>query len=62
MQDATLGLSPADEEARDSVEDIGQLPLVTRMGATVPLDAVARLEIADGPPMLKSENARPNRS
>ena len=47
-------------ETRDSVEDLKQLPIVTRMGATVPLSAVARLEIADGPPMLKSENARPN--
>ncbi|TCJ14760.1 efflux RND transporter permease subunit [Parasulfuritortus cantonensis] len=47
-------------EARDSVEAIKELPIVTRMGATVPLAAVARIEIADGPPMLKSENARPN--
>lgn len=47
-------------EARDSVDDLAQLPIVTRMGATVPLSAVARLTIADGPPMLKSENARPN--
>ena len=47
-------------EVRDSVDDLRQLPIVTRMGATVPLSAVARLEIASGPPMLKSENARPN--
>ena len=47
-------------ETRDSVEDLAQLPIVTRMGATVPLASVARLEIASGPPMLKSENARPN--
>jgi Cu(I)/Ag(I) efflux system membrane protein CusA/SilA len=47
-------------EIRDSVEKLGQLPIVTAMGANVPLSAIARLEIADGPPMLKSENARPN--
>ncbi|TCS69734.1 Cu(I)/Ag(I) efflux system membrane protein CusA/SilA [Sulfuritortus calidifontis] len=47
-------------ELRDSLEKLGQLPIVTAMGANVPLSAIARLEIADGPPMLKSENARPN--
>ncbi len=47
-------------EIRDSADKLGQLPMVTAMGATVPLSAIARLEIADGPPMLKSENARPN--
>jgi Cu(I)/Ag(I) efflux system membrane protein CusA/SilA len=47
-------------ELRDSVEDLGHLPLLTARGASVPLNAVARLSIGDGPPMLKSENARPN--
>ena len=47
-------------ELRDSVEALGQLPLLTAQGASVPLDAVAKLSIGDGPPMLKSENARPN--
>jgi Cu(I)/Ag(I) efflux system membrane protein CusA/SilA len=47
-------------ELRDSIEDLGQLPLLTAQGASVPLEAVARLSIGDGPPMLKSENARPN--
>jgi Cu(I)/Ag(I) efflux system membrane protein CusA/SilA len=47
-------------ELRDSLADLGQLPLITQAGATVPLSAVARLEVADGPPMLRSENARPN--
>jgi Cu(I)/Ag(I) efflux system membrane protein CusA/SilA len=47
-------------ELRDSLADLGQLPLITQAGATVPLAAVARLEVADGPPMLRSENARPN--
>jgi Cu(I)/Ag(I) efflux system membrane protein CusA/SilA len=47
-------------ELRDSLAAMGQLPLVTMAGATVPLSAVADLSIADGPPMLRSENARPN--
>lgn len=47
-------------EQRDNLADLEQLPVVTRQGATVPLSAVAQLEIAEGPPMLKSENARPN--
>ena len=47
-------------ELRDSMEALGNLPLLTAQGASVPLNAVARLSIGDGPPMLKSENARPN--
>jgi Cu(I)/Ag(I) efflux system membrane protein CusA/SilA len=47
-------------EVRDSLSGLAALPIVTAAGATVPLSAVATLEIADGPPMLKSENARPN--
>jgi Cu(I)/Ag(I) efflux system membrane protein CusA/SilA len=47
-------------ELRDSLDDLGRLPLVTPAGASVPLGSVARLSIADGPPMLRSENARPN--
>ncbi|MFA5082688.1 MAG: CusA/CzcA family heavy metal efflux RND transporter, partial [Hydrogenophilaceae bacterium] len=47
-------------EARDSLEALARLPLVTRQGATVPLSAIARIAITEGPPMLRSENARPN--
>jgi Cu(I)/Ag(I) efflux system membrane protein CusA/SilA len=47
-------------ELRDSVERLRALPIVTERGATVPLGAVAAVEITDGPPMIKSENARPN--
>ncbi|HRH80573.1 MAG TPA: efflux RND transporter permease subunit [Thiobacillaceae bacterium] len=47
-------------EKRDSLSDLAGLPLITKQGANVALGSVARLEIADGPPMLKSENARPN--
>ena len=45
-------------EIRDSLERLRALPFVTDKGATVLLENVARLSIADGPPMLRSENAR----
>ena len=45
-------------EIRDSLERLRQLPFVTEKGATVLLQDVARLSIEDGPPMLRSENAR----
>jgi Cu(I)/Ag(I) efflux system membrane protein CusA/SilA len=45
-------------EIRDSLERLRQLPFVTGKGATVLLQDVARLSIEDGPPMLRSENAR----
>ena len=45
-------------EIRDSLERLRQLPFVTERGATVLLQDVARLSIEDGPPMLRSENAR----
>ncbi len=45
-------------ELRDSVGRLRELPIVTEAGAQVPLGAVATLAVADGPPGLKSENAR----
>jgi Cu(I)/Ag(I) efflux system membrane protein CusA/SilA len=45
-------------EVRDSVEKLRALPVVTERGAQIPLSAVAQVAIADGPPMLRSENAR----
>ena len=45
-------------ELRDSLAKLRNLPIVTERGAQIPLQAVASLSIADGPPMLKSENAR----
>ncbi len=45
-------------ELRDSVEALRMLPIVTERGAQLPLSAVAAVRIVDGPPMLKSENAR----
>ncbi|MFM1891644.1 MAG: hypothetical protein RLZ44_721, partial [Pseudomonadota bacterium] len=47
-------------ERRDDLEQLRQLPLVTPTGAQVPLAQVAEVRIVDGPPMLKSENARLN--
>ncbi|MEI2635563.1 MAG: efflux RND transporter permease subunit [Methylotenera sp.] len=47
-------------ELRDSVEKLKNLPIVTEQGATVPLADVAEVKVTDGPPMIKSENARPN--
>src|SRR5436190_7377067 len=45
-------------ETRDSLDKLRALPIVTERGAQIPLSAVAELTISDGPPMLRSENAR----
>src|SRR3989440_349536 len=45
-------------EMRDSVEKIRTLPLLTERGAQIRLGDVAEVKISEGPPMLKSENAR----
>ena len=45
-------------EVRDSVEKLRQLPVLTERGAQIRLGDVAAIHINDGPPMLKSENAR----
>ena len=45
-------------EMRDSVEKLRQLSLLTDKGAQIRLGDVADIRIDDGPPMLKSENAR----
>jgi Cu(I)/Ag(I) efflux system membrane protein CusA/SilA len=45
-------------ELRDSLTRLRELPIVTESGATIALSMVARVEIVDGPPMLRSENAR----
>ncbi|WP_416772848.1 efflux RND transporter permease subunit [Pseudomonas sp. RHF3.3-3] len=47
-------------EWRDSVETLRQLPIYTAQGSQITLGSVARVGLADGPPMLKSENARPS--
>jgi Cu(I)/Ag(I) efflux system membrane protein CusA/SilA len=45
-------------EFRDSVEKLRQLPVLTARGAQIRLGDVATIRINDGPPMLRSENAR----
>jgi len=47
-------------EQRDDLQKLRELPIVTPTGAQVPLAQVAEVVIVDGPPMLKSENARLN--
>ena len=45
-------------ELRDSLEALRALPIVTPRGQRLVLSDVARIAISDGPPMLRSENAR----
>ena len=45
-------------ELRDSIDKLRVLPIVTEAGATTTLGAVADLVVTDGPPQLRSENAR----
>ena len=45
-------------EIRDSLDKLRSLPIVTERGARLVLSDVADVRITDGPPMLRSENAR----
>jgi Cu(I)/Ag(I) efflux system membrane protein CusA/SilA len=45
-------------ELRDSVDKLRQLPVLTERGAQIRLGDLAKVAINDGPPMIKSENAR----
>ncbi|WP_213939403.1 efflux RND transporter permease subunit [Pseudomonas sp. dw_612] len=47
-------------EWRDSVGELEQLPISTPLGSLITLGTVARVKVTNGPPMLKSENARPS--
>jgi Cu(I)/Ag(I) efflux system membrane protein CusA/SilA len=47
-------------EWRDSPERLATLPILTPMGQQITLGTVAQVNLTDGPPMLKSENARPS--
>jgi Cu(I)/Ag(I) efflux system membrane protein CusA/SilA len=47
-------------EQRDDLQKLRDLPLVTPAGAQIPLSQIATVEVVDGPPLLKSENARLN--
>lgn len=48
------------QDYRDSVAKLQNLPLVTASGARIVLADVANIRYEDGPPMIKTENARPN--
>lgn len=48
------------QEYRDSLDKLQNLPLVTPNGARIALADVADVRFEDGPPMIKTENARPN--
>ena len=48
------------QSVRNSIENLKMLPIITPQGARVALVDVADIQIADGPPMIKSENARPS--
>jgi Cu(I)/Ag(I) efflux system membrane protein CusA/SilA len=45
-------------EVRDSLERLTALPIVTAQGLRLTLGEVARISIADGPSMIRSENGR----
>jgi Cu(I)/Ag(I) efflux system membrane protein CusA/SilA len=45
-------------EIRDSLQRLRELPFVTGKGAQLLLQDVAQVTVEDGPPMLRSENAR----
>ncbi|WP_066342862.1 efflux RND transporter permease subunit, partial [Azohydromonas lata] len=47
-------------EWRDSPERLASLPILTPMGQQITLGTVAKVQVTDGPPLLKSENARPS--
>ena len=47
-------------EMRDDVHKLRELPIVTPSGAQIPLAQVAEVRVVDGPPLIKTENARLN--
>ncbi|MDJ0909489.1 MAG: CusA/CzcA family heavy metal efflux RND transporter [Woeseiaceae bacterium] len=48
------------QRVRDSIEQLRLLPIVTPRGARIALADVADVSIADGPPVIRSEDARLN--
>lgn len=46
------------QQYRDSVQSLREFPVVTEKGAQIRLGDVAKITITDGPPMIRSENAR----
>jgi len=47
-------------ELRDNIEQLQNVLIPTPMGAQIPLSLVADLNLRRGPPVIKSENSRPN--
>jgi Cu(I)/Ag(I) efflux system membrane protein CusA/SilA len=47
-------------EIRDSLDGLRNLAILTDGGQRITLGTVAQVRVSDGPPMLKSENARPS--
>jgi Cu(I)/Ag(I) efflux system membrane protein CusA/SilA len=47
-------------ELRDDLEALGGILVAAPGGAQVPMRQLTRVDIHQGPPMIKSENARPN--
>ncbi|SCC04021.1 Cu(I)/Ag(I) efflux system membrane protein CusA/SilA [Kosakonia oryzendophytica] len=45
-------------ELRDNVDDLRNLPVITENGSQIALGELADIVVKEGPPMLKSENAR----
>jgi copper/silver efflux system protein len=45
-------------EWRDSISGLQNLPIFTPQGSQITLGTVAEVKVSDGPPMLRSENAR----
>jgi heavy metal efflux pump (cobalt-zinc-cadmium) len=45
-------------DIRDNVDKLRALPVVTANGSQVALGELAKITVSEGPPMLKSENAR----
>ena len=45
-------------ELRDTPDRLRQLPIVTPLGQRITLGSVAAVTLSEGPPMLRSENAR----
>jgi Cu(I)/Ag(I) efflux system membrane protein CusA/SilA len=48
------------QDFRDSPDTLRALPIVTPTGANITLADVAHVAVADGPAMIRSENARPS--
>jgi Cu(I)/Ag(I) efflux system membrane protein CusA/SilA len=48
------------QKVRDSVQQLRLLPIVTPSGARIALSDVADVKVVNGPPVIKSENARLN--